>query len=95
VYSKNFTIEDLCIKLNIPKSHIIYLFKYHSNVNFSDFKKLIRIQKAISLFDENYLACNTMESLALEVGFSSYSPFFKSFKTITGYSPQEYCLKMN
>jgi AraC-like DNA-binding protein len=94
LFNKNFTLEDLYSKLNIPKSHIIYLFKYHSNVSFSDFKKLIRIQKAITLFEEDYLAYNTMESLALEVGFSSYSPFFKSFKTITGYSPQEYCLKI-
>jgi AraC-like DNA-binding protein len=95
LFNKNFTLKDLYSKLNIPKSHIIYLFKYHSNVSFSDFKKLIRIQKAITLFEEDYLAYNTMESLALEVGFSSYSPFFKSFKTITGYSPQEYCLKLN
>jgi AraC-like DNA-binding protein len=94
LFKNNFSFEDLCIKLNIPKSHVIYLFKYHSNVSFSDFKKIIRIQKAISLFEENYLATNTMESLALEVGFSSYSPFFKSFKTIIGYSPQEYCLKI-
>jgi AraC-like DNA-binding protein len=45
--------------------------------------------------EEDYLKSNTMESLANDVGFSSYSPFFKSFKTITGLSPQEYCNRVN
>jgi len=89
-----FTIQDLANKLNLPNSHIIYLFKYHSKFNFLDYKKLIQIQKAISLLKANYLKTNTINSLATEVGFSSYSPFFKSFKSITGQSPQDYYKKL-
>jgi AraC-like DNA-binding protein len=94
-FKEAFSAEDLANKLSIPKSHLLYVFKYHSNVSFSDFKKIIRIQKAIGLMEEDYLKSNTMESLAIDVGFSSYSPFFKSFKTITGLSPQEYCNRVN
>lgn len=94
-FKETFSAEDLANKLGIPKSHLLYVFKYHANVSFSDFKKIIRIQKAIGFMEEDYLKSNTMESLAIDVGFSSYSPFFKSFKTITGFSPQEYCNKMN
>jgi AraC-like DNA-binding protein len=89
-FSIDFTIVDLANKLNIPKSHLFYVFKYHSKLSFTDFKKMIRIQKAIAMIGEGYLKTNTMEALALDVGFYSYSPFFKSFKIITGESPCEY-----
>jgi AraC-like DNA-binding protein len=93
-FKEAFSAEDLANKLSIPKSHLLYVFKYHSNVSFSDFKKIIRIERAITLMEQDYLKSNTMESLAIDVGFSSYSPFFKSFKTITGLSPQEYYNKV-
>ncbi len=89
-FSKNFKPTDLSHKLNIPKSHVLYLFKYHSKISFADFIKTIRIQKTVLLLNDGYLDSNTMESLAFETGFSSYSVFFKSFKSITGKSPQEY-----
>jgi len=88
--SNGLSLIDLANKLNIPKSHLFYVFKYHCKLSFSDFKKMIRIQKAVSMMGEGYLKTNTMEALAIEVGFSSYSPFFKSFKTITGESPHVY-----
>jgi AraC-like DNA-binding protein len=42
----------------------------------------------------DYLKTNTIEALAMEVGFSSYSPFFSSFKNITGLAPLEYIKTM-
>jgi len=86
----NLKTNDLAIKLAIPKSHILYVFKYHALINFADFSKIIRIQKAILLIEDGYLKNNTMESLSERTGFISYSNFFKSFKSITGASPKEY-----
>jgi AraC-like DNA-binding protein len=77
--------------LNIPKSHLSYLFKYHSKISFSDYKKIARIEYALHLIQSDYLKTNTFDSLAKEVGFSSYNPFFTSFKDIIGKPPQEYC----
>jgi AraC-like DNA-binding protein len=94
-FTKNLQIEDVAHKLTTPKSHLLYIFKYHAAISFADFKKIIRIQKIILLVEEGYLKNNTMESLAAATGFSSYSSFFKSFKSIAGMSPQEYCSKMN
>lgn len=93
-FTKNLQIEDVAHKLTTPKSHLLYIFKYHAAISFADFKKIIRIQKIILLVEEGYLKNNTMESLAAATGFSSYSSFFKSFKSIAGMSPQEYCSKM-
>ncbi|MFV5692094.1 helix-turn-helix domain-containing protein [Flavobacterium sp. LT1R49] len=87
------TISDLASKLNIPKSHISYIFKYHSTISFSEYKKAIRIRDAMKYIELNYLKNNTLESLSKKVGFTSYNPFFTSFKEISGVSPLEYYKK--
>jgi AraC-like DNA-binding protein len=87
-----FSLLELAIKLNIPKSHLSYIFKYHSLISFSDYKKIIRIQDALQLIQNNYLKSNTFDSLAKEVGFASYNPFFTSFKDVVGKTPNEYCI---
>ncbi len=89
-----FSSSDLALKVKIPKSHLTYIFKYHSNLSFSDFKKVIRIHDAIKQIELNYLKNNTLDSLSKKVGFTSYNPFFTSFKEIVGLSPLEY-YKMN
>ena len=88
--NENFNINDLAKQLDCPTSHIMYLFKFHSAISFSDFKKIIRIHKAILLIEEGFLKTNTFESLAAQTGFASYSTFFKSFKSIVGVSPQDH-----
>jgi AraC-like DNA-binding protein len=88
--NSKFKLTDLALKLNIPKSHLSYLFKYHSEISFSDYKKITRIQDALKLIEAGYLNSNTFESLAIEVGFASYNPFFTSFKDIVGKTPNEY-----
>ncbi len=89
--NSKFSLTDFALKLNIPKSHMAYLFKYHSKISFSDYKKIARIEDALHLIQADYLKTNTFDSLAKEVGFSSYNPFFTSFKDIVGKPPQEYC----
>jgi AraC-like DNA-binding protein len=86
----NFSIQDLAHVLNIPKSHLVFVFKYHSELSFSDYKKISRIQNSIELINNNYLNSNTLDSLAKKVGFSSYNPFFTCFKDVVGISPHEY-----
>lgn len=87
------TKEDLANKLNIPKSHILYLFKYHSTVSFSEYKKAVRIRDAMKLINEDYLKESTLEYLSKKVGFPSYNTFFTSFKETVGNSPLEYYKK--
>ncbi len=85
-----FSMKDLALVLNIPSSHLKFIFKYHSKLSFSDFKKISRIQNSIKLINNNYLVVNTLESLSRKVGFSSYNPFFSCFKDVVGKSPHEY-----
>lgn len=89
------SVNDLAVKLKIPKSHLSFIFKYHSSISFSDLKKLIRIQDAIRFIDEDYLKTNTFDSLSREVGFSTYNTFFIAFKEVTSKAPQEYVSGLN
>lgn len=77
-------------KLDIPKSHLKFIFKYHSKVSLTEFKKIIKTYDAMQLIESGYLKINTLDALAIKVGFSSYNPFFTSFKEVTGYTPQAY-----
>ena len=81
---------EIAKKLEIPNSHFKFIFKYHSKVSYSEFKKIIKTYDAIQLIESGYLKSNTLEALAIKVGFSSYNPFFTSFKEITGSTPQSY-----
>lgn len=90
-----FSLSDLAIKVNIPNSNLNYLFKYHSEISFSDYKKKVRIHQSVRLIESNYLKTHTLDTLAKEVGFASYNPFFTSFKNLTGISPQKYIAQRN
>ncbi len=86
----NLTIDEMATKLNIPSSHLNFVFKYHCHDSFSDYKKIVRIHDAIKLLENNYLKTNTIESLSAEVGFVTYNTFHVAFKSITGLTTQEY-----
>ena len=74
-------------------NHIICKFLL-SNISFNEVHEILKSQysqkNAIEFIDKGYLKTNTLDSLAIKTGFSSYSPFFKSFKAITKLSPQDY-----
>ncbi len=89
-----FSLTDLSNKLNIPKSHLTYLFKYHSKISFPEYKKIVRIYDGLELINSGYLTTNTYDSLAKEIGFTSYNTFFVSFKDVTGVTPQEFLIKI-
>lgn len=84
------SIKDLANDLNVPSSHIAYVFRYYSKINFTEFKNMMRIKDAICLIEEDFLADKTFEALATKVGFSSYNPFFVAFKKQTNLSPAQY-----
>lgn len=90
---RNATIDDFALELKIPKSHLNFIFKYKSKINFVAFKNRVRIEKAKKLIENGYLDTNTLNSLAENIGFRSYDPFFKSFKENTTMGPMEYGIR--
>lgn len=90
--NQKITIADVANELGVPVSHLVYLFKYHSKMTFTEYKTFNKIEDAKELIENGFLTINTLESLAAEVGFSSYNPFFTAFKKLTGISPNEYAI---
>lgn len=88
--NNNTSKPELAEKLNIPKSHINFIFKYHSKISYADFVNRVRTYDAISLIESGYLLNHKLDALALKVGYLSYNPFFSAFKEITGTSPRDY-----
>lgn len=88
--NQKMTINEMANELGVPVSHLVYVFKYHSQLTFTEFRTFMRIEDAKEQIKQGFLRTNTLESLAIEVGFSSYNPFFTAFKKSTGVSPNEY-----
>jgi YesN/AraC family two-component response regulator len=86
----HITIKELANEIEVPYTHIIYLFKYHCKLTFTEYKTIKRIEDAKHLINLGFLKHNTLESLATEVGYASYNPFFTSFKKIVGMSPNDF-----
>jgi AraC-like DNA-binding protein len=89
----HITIKELANEIEVPYTHIIYLFKYHCKLTFTEYKTIKRIDDAKHLIGLGFLKHNTLESLATEVGYASYNPFFTSFKKIVGMSPNDFASK--
>ena len=87
---QNFSIKEFSIFLNIPTSHLAYIFKYNCTMPFVEYKKYCKIEDAKVLISADYLKLNTLETLANEVGFISYNTFYSSFKKYTKLSPKHY-----
>jgi AraC-like DNA-binding protein len=88
--NETINLAEFANQIAIPKSHLVFIFKYHSNLSFIEFSKVIRSLDAIDLIENDFLNVNTLNTLAKKVGFTSYNTFFTSFKEITGVTPKNY-----
>ena len=93
--SNKFSFSDLAKAINVPTSHLNYIFKYHAVVTFVEYRNYCRIKDAIELINQGSLDTLTLEGLAGKVGFSSYNSFFTAFKKQTLLAPKEYLNRQN
>jgi AraC-like DNA-binding protein len=91
----NYSINDLSNSLNIPSSHLAYIFKYHCKLSFVEYKNYCKINDSLHLISNNFLDSKTFDALAYKVGFKSYNSFFIYFKKQTNYSPKDYLLNQH
>lgn len=93
--NSNLTFSAFAKTINIPASHLNYIFKYHAVVTFVEYRNFCRIKDALELIDSGALNNLTLEGLAGKVGFSSYNSFFTAFKKQTNSSPKDYLSQHN
>jgi len=87
---KGYTIARMAKDLNIPVYHLNFYIKEIAKETFTDFKNKKRIQLAIDLINDGFLATNTVEYLSIQCGFSSRANFNNAFLKVTGMSLKHY-----
>lgn len=91
----NLTIGFLSVALKISIRELSYIINNYYNMRFTDFVNSYRIKHIIDIYDSSYLDQFTIESLAIESGFSSRSNFYKSFNKLYKMTPMEFFNKTN
>lgn len=86
-YTKQIKISELATQLGLSRSHLYRIFKSCTGKSIEDYVVSVRINTARSLLQDTDLSCT---SIAMSVGYSHYTTFFKMFKLNTGYTPQQY-----
>jgi len=86
-YNTGVTLDEICQKFYISKSHFCRVFKNETGLSFKNYLNLIRIEKSKELlkilYYKNYEIC-TM------VGLEDPAYFNHLFKKTTGMTPMEY-----
>jgi len=85
-----FTANNLSKELDIPRSHVEFVFKYYCYYSINDFCNLVKINHAVSLINDGYLDKYTVASLGDKCLFNSRFTFSKNFKKFAGVSVSDY-----
>lgn len=86
-YDKEINLKFLSKLYFIDEQYLCKLFKKETGIGFIDFINRTRIDHAKGLLINSN---NSINSIALDVGYSNVSHFNKVFKRFTGCTPKEY-----
>jgi AraC-like DNA-binding protein len=86
----DFSVHDICVKLNVPRHHIQYCLNVVMNKKFSDLKNEMRVNFTIDLLQTKALDNMSIDGIGKISGFASPSNFFSTFKKITGVTPNQW-----
>lgn len=83
-------IVDLAKALNCSSHTLSFIFNQYLTKNYYDFINEYRIKEFKRLVSGTESSKYTLSALAEQCGFSSRASFFRSFKKLTGITPNEY-----
>ncbi len=86
-FTKNITLEDVSIEVNISSYYLSRIFKESTGENFIDYLTKLRIEKAKGLLSTTQYS---MKEICAMCGYSDPNYFSKSFKKNVGVTPTEY-----
>jgi AraC-like DNA-binding protein len=89
----DYSMHDLCNKLNISRRKISYVLNELMDKNFYGVINEYRVREAEELLMKDDLNQLKIEVLGEMVGFQSKSSFNACFKKVTGMTPSEYRVK--
>ena len=84
-------VADIARELKVPEYRISKTLRTQLNAkNFNDFINKLRIEHACGLLTDSSKQHWSILVVSLESGFASVGPFTRAFKTITGFTPNQY-----
>lgn len=86
-YAEDITLDQIARKVDLSRTYVSGLFKKELGVNLTNYITNYRIEKAKELLRETNLKSY---EIAEKVGFLDESYFSRSFKKVTGMSPNAY-----
>lgn len=86
-FYKKISLDTLSAMSNMSKTHFIRLFKKHTGTTPYEYILIMRIENAKQMLIKTD---ETVECIALEVGFSSANNFIEKFKKSTKKSPMQF-----
>lgn len=88
-YTENLTLKGVAEEIGVSGGYLSTLFNQHLQCGFVDYLNKVRVDRACSYLEQNYLK---NYEIAYKVGFNDEKYFSKVFKKIMGMSPKEYRL---
>lgn len=88
--SEDASLNILSTEIEIPIYHLTYYFNHVSNEKFIDWRNNLRVDYAINLMKKEQGMNETLETIANESGFGSYSAFRQAFRRRTGMVPKDF-----
>ncbi len=85
----NYSMNDLCVQLDIPRRYMTYVLNDVMGKNFYGVVNEYRMKEAIRIIEDSGRKY-TIEAIAEMVGFNSKSSFYACFRKYTGSSPKEF-----
>lgn len=88
--NKNLKSADVAAGVGVSLNVLSYVLNKHMHQSFNDYVNELRVAEfKLKASDEHYSQL-TLSALAGECGFGSHASFFRTFKKITGITPNEY-----
>lgn len=88
--NKELKISDLAHAVGCSSHALSFVFSQYFNQSYYDYINAYRVEEFKLLATNPEYARYTLSSLAEKAGFSSRASFFRSFKKVTGITPNEY-----
>ena len=85
-----FSVQDLCLMLNRSRRYISKAIAEVGRTSFTNLVNEFRVNDARRLLAGHAAELPSMVELAENTGFGTRQRFYRSFKTLTGFTPQEY-----
>jgi len=83
----NLSLQFMADQFGMSTSNFSYHFKKTMGQNFKEYIDGLRIQQSIQLLRQSQ---DSIESIALQVGYMNSSSFIRSFKKLVGMTPGQY-----